>query len=117
MEGSTILLYKRIIYFGKKEDREGTCPVPSHTPGNEYDGMGGKGKWTRVLSGIRRKSVNFTGDGMGTNRMKNSRISSPYKKRRILLFLYIAISFIRKLIDLKYQEKFSKASSYDKITY
>ena len=49
--------------------------------------------------------------------MKNSRISSLYKKRRILLFLYTAISFIRKLIDLKYQEKFSKASPYDKITY
>lgn len=23
--------------FGKKENREGTCPVPSPTPGNEFD--------------------------------------------------------------------------------
>ena len=49
--------------------------------------------------------------------MKKQRdIFSIRQKKNPAIFTYCDI-IIRKLIDLKYQEKFSKASPYDKITY
>ena len=47
----------------RKTNREGRCPFPSHTPGNEYDGTGDMGKGTEVPGGTGRESTNFTVDG------------------------------------------------------
>ena len=49
--------------------------------------------------------------------MKKQRDIFSIRQKKNPAILHIAISFIRKLIDLKYQEKFSKVSPYDKITY
>ena len=41
----------------------GTCPVPSHTPRNEFDVTNEVRKDTRVLSRIGQECTNFTWNG------------------------------------------------------
>ncbi len=46
-----------------------------------------------------------------TSRMKKQQDIFSIRQRRIPLFLYTAISFIRKIADLKHQENFSKGAT------
>jgi len=45
------------------------------------------------------------------SRMKKQQDIFSIRQRRIPLFLYTAISFIRKIADLKHQENFSKGAT------